>query len=455
MIALQDLVAAARARWKEELALLLLVVGLVGVWTFFSPRIYVARATLLFDAQANGPTESVGSPRAPIDLDQLLYTQADIVTSDAVIQQVIASEQLGGSAAQLGVKTSSGGARQAELLRAVRTALQVQVNRSSNVLVINFRSTDPALAARVANGVVEAYLDTQLRLRVDPAKGYSRWYEQRTLEARAELERAQRALAEFQRVNGFTDAGPMAAETNRLSELSAQLAQAEANAADVRSRAGADAASSVDVQSTQVIQQLRGSIAVQAKRLAELSANYGPRHPRILAAQSEMQSLQSRLADETRQAQASLSVSRNAADRRQAELARLVEVQRQKMISMAGARNEMQVLQRDVESARAAYDQITQQLNSMQLQAQIPSTNVRQLDVASPPLEPASPKPALRLLLASILGGMLAAAYVLGLEWWRPRVRTAVGVQAATGSSLVHHIDFDGSAASAILRKAA
>lgn len=456
MITFPDLLAALQARWRAQVALFLAVLALICVWTALSPRIYVARASLLFDAQSSSPGDDPAAPRAPIDLDQLLYTQADIVTSDAVIERVIREQNLLQAAGELGADLQAvAGAPQAELVQKVRSALQVDVRRSSNVLAISFRSTDPQLAARVANGFVDAYLDTQLQLRVDPAKGYSRWYEARTQEARQELEDAQARLAEFQRANGFTDAGPMEAETNRLNELSAQLAQAEANAADVRTRAGPDAASSLDVQSTQIIQQLRGAIANQAKRLAELSATYGPRHPTILAAQSEMETLRNRLAEETRQAQASLSVSRNAAERRQAELERLVEAQRQKMIGMAGARNQMQVLQRDVDSARAAYDQVTQRLNLMQLQAQLPSTNVRPLDEAQPPSEPASPEIGLRLLLGAVLGGMLAVSYALGLEWLKPRVRTPLGVRAATGAQFVHRIDFDRSAAASILRKAA
>jgi capsular polysaccharide biosynthesis protein len=91
----------------------------------------------------------------------------------------------------------------------------------------------------------------------------------------------------------------------------------------------------------------------------------------------------------------------------------------------------------------------------MQLQAQLPSTNVRPLDEAQPPSEPASPEIGLRLLLGAVLGGMLAVSYALGLEWLKPRVRTPLGVRAATGAQFVHGIDFDRSAAASILRKAA
>lgn len=455
-MALADLIAALRARWREQLLIVVLVVAAIAAWTSLSPRLYQATTTLLYDDRANDPTDDESRSGRPVDMAQVLSTQGEIIRSEAVVRKVVRSEQLLDVAKDLGVgKRPAGIDPETWLADHVRRNLSVDAGRRSNVLAVSYTSKDSALSARVANAFAANYIDAQLQLRVDPAKAYSEWFEGRTREARERLERAQAALADFQRANGFADAGTMEAELTRLSELSTQLAQAEANAADVRSRAGVDAASSADVQSTHVIQQLRTTIAAQAKKIADLSATYGPRHPAMVAAQSEMATLRARLVDETRQAQASLSVSANAAVRRKNELERLVQVQRGKMVMMSGARNQMQVLEGDVASARAAYDATTQRLTALRLQSELPRTNVRQLDQAEPPLKPSSPRTSLRLVLAFVLGVMAAVSWAVWREWTAPRVRTTAGLRLAAGSHFVATIDLEQSAVTRLLKKAA
>lgn len=452
---LTDLLAALRHRWKLQLAVLLGVLGLVAIWCAISPKIYQASATLLFDDQSSDPTNE--APARPLEMDQILNTQANVLRSEVVARQVIEQEHLDQVADVIAGRNASSSPNRDLLLRnAVMRNLDVQVLRASNVIEINYKSVDPVLAARVANAFAAIYVDTQLRMRTDPAKAYSKWFEDRTREVRENLEKAQGTLAAYQRANGFTDDGTMTAESSRLGELSEQLALAESNAADVRSRASSgDATSSLDVQQTQVIQNLRANIAIAAAKVADLSSRYGPRHPQMIAAQSELNTLNSRLAEETRQARRTLNVSRTAADRRQSELARLVDQQRNRMVNMAGARNQMQVLQKDVESARTAYDAVTTRLNSLRLQAEIPRTNIHQLDRAPVPLEPSSPNIKMRIFLGFFVGIMGAVALAAWLEWLRPKVRTLEGVRDATGAAMVEDLDLSKSAVTPLLKEAA
>lgn len=447
---LPDLLMALRTRWREELAVFAVVLAVIVVWTLQSPRSYVAATTLLV---SRDPTVVGEGPSDPVDMGQVLSTEAQIVKSEQVLRAAITQARLGAVPEFAG--GAAAGARADTLAaRAIREGLSVNADRSSQVLTIAFVARDPELAARTANAIAKAYVEMQIRLQVDPAKSTSRWFEEETREERSNMERAQAALGEFQRANGFTDAGAMDGESSRLAELSAQLAQAEANAADVRSRAGAQAASAAEVQSTPVIQQLRTAIAQQSRRIAELSSNYGPRHPTLLAAQSEMETLNDRLAEETRQAQQSLAVSKNGAERRVAELERLTEVQRRKMIGMAGARNQLQILQRDADSARQAYEQVSQRLRTAELQAQLPRTSVRQLDPALPPLKASRPNRALRAFLGVVLGAIAAVGWAVFLEWRSPRVRTAAGVQAAAAGGLVFELPLAGSEITNLLRDA-
>ena len=452
---LSDLIAALQARWKQQLAVLLLVLGLVAVWTALSTKQYTGIATLLFDDQATDPTDALANTGRPFDMAQMINTQADIIKSDGVARSVIETERLEPQAEALFGRQPANTDRMAWMVASLLKNLTVEPGRSSNTLSINYESPDPVMAARIANAFATAYSGAQLALRVDPAKTYTKWFEDRTRDVRDKLEAAQTALGAFQQAHGFTDEGTMAGDSSRLSELSGQLAQAEANAADVRSRAGTQAAYSSDVQQTQVIQQLRAAVSGQTAKIADMATTLGPRHPQYVAAESELAALRARLAEETRQAQASLNVERAAAERRRAELQGLVDAQRGRMVQQATARNQMLVLQRDVESARTAYDNVTQRLSAMRLQSELPRTNVRQLDRAPVPLVPTSPNVRLRLLLGLVFGLIVAVALAGWLEWMRPRTRSADGIRDATGANMVETVDFRDSTIMPMLRRAA
>ena len=97
----------------------------------------------------------------------------------------------------------------------------------------------------------------------------------------------------------------------------------------------------------------------------------------------------------------------------------------------------MAVLQRDVDTARNAYDAVTTRLNEVRLQSEIPLSNVSLLDRAVPPALPSSPNVALRVLLGLLAGLFVGVVTALFLEWRNPRVRTVGGLVSLTGAPVL------------------
>jgi uncharacterized protein involved in exopolysaccharide biosynthesis len=70
-------------------------------------------------------------------------------------------------------------------------------------------------------------------------------------------------------------------------------------------------------------------------------------------------------------------------------------------------RDQLAVLQRDVDAAKNAYDAIARRYTQTSLESQANQTNVFRLSPAIEPLEPSFPK-TFRFTVLSILGGILA-----------------------------------------------
>lgn len=67
--------------------------------------------------------------------------------------------------------------------------MDVVPSRESSVIAVSYKAPDPRFAAGLANAFAQAYIDTALELRTDPARLYSTFFENRAKEARETLER--------------------------------------------------------------------------------------------------------------------------------------------------------------------------------------------------------------------------------------------------------------------------
>jgi uncharacterized protein involved in exopolysaccharide biosynthesis len=97
----------------------------------------------------------------------------------------------------------------------LKRQLEIKPSRESNVITINYQAADPTFAATVANAFVQAYIDTTIDLRVEPARQYSGFFNQRAQAAREKLEASQTRLSEYQRARGIV--GETSAWTSRHS----------------------------------------------------------------------------------------------------------------------------------------------------------------------------------------------------------------------------------------------
>jgi uncharacterized protein involved in exopolysaccharide biosynthesis len=127
----------------------------------------------------------------------------------------------------------------------------------------------------------------------------------------------------------------------------------------------------------------------------------------------------------------SVAVGNTVNRSREAEVRALLEAQRNKLLKLRGQRDEVAVLQRDVEAAQKAYDGVVQRLNQTSLESQTTATNVSVLTPAVPPAEPSSPKILLNTLFSIVIGIALAIVAAFSMEWFDRRVRTSEDVVGA------------------------
>jgi uncharacterized protein involved in exopolysaccharide biosynthesis len=120
----------------------------------------------------------------------------------------------------------------------------------------------------------------------------------------------------------------------------------------------------------------------------------------------------------------SVSKSFSVAERREVEARAALESQRGRVMAMKQSRDELRVLERDLDNAQRAYDQSLQRLNQAGLESRSTQGNIVTLNPAVEPLKAASPNLLLNGLVGAFLGLILGLLGVLLLEFGDQRIRT-------------------------------
>lgn len=431
-----------RARWK----IMLLVFGAAVVGTVLVnallPKSFTSTVAVLVDVKSPDPIAGIIFPG--MNAPSYMATQVDVIQSDRVSQQVVRAMNLNESSAmreQWRESTKGQGNFESWVADVLRRSLDVKPSRDSNIITVNYKSPDPKFATAMANAYARAYIDVSLELRVEPAKQYGRFFEERSKQMREKVEQARAKLTGFQRQKGIVGIDErFDVENARLNELSSQLVTLQAVGAETAGRQDQVRLSAdriQDVIANPLISALRTDLSRQESRLKELGEKLGESHPAIVEQRAGIRELRGRIETETARVSGGVSVSNSINKSRLAELRASMEAQRVRVFKLKESRDELAVLAADVDQAQRAFDGVNARANQTELESRTTQTNLYILNPASEPMRPSSPRTTLNMLLALFVGTLLAVGIAMLMELFDRRVRSAAEVVQALETPLL------------------
>lgn len=392
-----------------------------------------------------GPTVQGSESRIRLHRKNMA-TQMDIITSDRVAQRVVKLLKMDESPVvreQWEEATGGRGQIHAWLGSVLQKKLDVKPSRESNVINIGYSGADPAFAAAVANAFAQAYVDTNIELRVEPAKQYANWFDIQIKVQRERLEAAQKELSDYQQRTGIiaTDER-LDYETQKFNELSGQLTQAEAEGTDASSKQKSGSADTLqEVIQNPLINQLKADVARMESRLKELAGNLGQNHPQYQRAEAELNELKARLRAETAKVASGVGTAGRVSDAKEAGIKLAIEAQKKKVLELKKQRDEISVMMREVDTAQRAFDAVGQRMTQSKLESQSIQTNISVLTPAAEPLAHSKPKVLLNVLVSIFLGTLLGVGAALMLELAQRRVRSADDLAEELGLPVLGRLD--------------
>ncbi|HEX5258798.1 MAG TPA: polysaccharide biosynthesis tyrosine autokinase [Sphingomicrobium sp.] len=461
------------AAWRHRL-LILAVLGIslaLGVLSLFlSHPIYQATASIEIE---NQPTKVLGTEDfqqivSAQETDRLLQTQIDILHSRALAERVVADLNLARNSEFAGAQPSGRVSESAETRAtgAVQKGLVVSLPHNTRVVPVSFESTDPALAARIANAYVDNLISGNLQRHFDTS-AYAKEFLQNQLEiTKARLEQSEQALLTYARSVGIVDpnagageqgapaTGPRSLTTANLIDLNQSLAQAQANRIQAEGRwheaAGTPLMNLPDVLSNPAIQQM-------TQKRAELQADYQEQlqhrkadYPAVQQAAAAIKELDSQIAALASSIRNSIHNQYVTAQQQESQLSSTVGQLKGATLAEQQLGIRYNILKREVDTNRELYDGLLQRYKEVSAEAGVTSNNISIIDRAETPLLPVSPRPLVNLSIAALLGALIAFLVVAALEIFYDGIRTPEEVEARFGVPLLGHTPMLASARNAV-----
>lgn len=421
---------------RKRLALLgfLLTVATTTVVSLLMPKEYIATTTLILDYRGIDPVTGLSLPSQL--LPGYMATQVDIISSHNVALKVVNRLKLS-ETPQLRAKfekAKATGDIKDWVADILLKTLEVEPSRESSVLHLSFSAVDPQFSAVVANAFADAYVQTVIDLRTQPAKQHAQWFDEQMLLFREQLEEAQEKLSLYQQKHGIVVVDErLDLENTRLAELSHQLAVSQERTYELLSRknqfeknlaTGQSYESLEEVLNSPLIQSLKTDLARAEAKFADLSMRVDKNHPLYKRTQAEVNSLRNKIRFEVNNVSKGIESKSSASRKRDQSLVEALAEQKAKVLELKQQRGEVAVLNREVENAQRAYDVAMQRSVQTRMQSEISQTDIAVLNPAIPPVKPAKPRVLLNILLSFFLGGLLGIGMTLVAEFSDRRIHS-------------------------------
>lgn len=436
MLNLQQVLLILKARAWAFVITFIIVFGLVVGITMVLPKKYEATSALVINYKGVDPVTGFAIPSNL--MTSYMTTQIGVITSHRVALKVVDNIKITESAAiqeSYQKATDGNGDIRDWAADFIVNNLAVVPEKGSNIINLTYTSKNPEFSKLMADAFAEAYMQTNAQMSNQPSQAASSYLYDQKVKLKDKLLEAQANLSTYKQVNGITsDVENYDIENAKLASLSAQLATAQGQTIEAmnRNRMASKGTLSPDVVANPIVQGLKMQVSQAEANVAELSRNLSSNHPKMKSASAQLGKLRSQLRREISRAQSNVKNTANIFKNREAELKRAVAAQKKKLLKFNRNRDELSVLQNEVESAQLAFNNINARISQTDLEGSKGQSDAIVLNSAALPTSPSSPRVVMNIFFgffAALFLGLLIAYLKEALD---RRVRCIKDIEDAT-----------------------
>ncbi|MGE0315512.1 MAG: GumC family protein [Lautropia sp.] len=323
--------------------------------------------------------------------------------------------------------------------------LEVVPVRLSQLVEIRFENPDPFLAAKIANQTAESYITADLDARFNMQQTASKWLNDRLLQLRGNLEESERALQQYREQIGLvaTPSSSMGGNVKQLDSAAEKLIQARIERSQIEQVYRQVASKSANryevpaVFNNPAVVAARAAITAAERKLSDASQSLGLAHPEYKAAQTELKLAQDDLKRQAEGVISSISKQYEVARSTERALESAVAASRGNIQDINRKEGQLNVLERDVATNQQIYQTFLAKVKETDATSDFRNPIARIVDPAVPPIIPVKPPKAQVILLAAMLGALLAAMVAIALDQSSAVIRSTDEVEDKLGIPLL------------------
>ena len=324
------------------------------------------------------------------------------------------------------------------LISAYLGGLRISPIVDTELVAIEYVSSDRTLSAKLANAHAHGYIRLGIELRSQSNEEAENFLKERLGELKDSLEKSEVALNDYRRAKGIIPGlmsldGKETVVLDRVTELGKDLTTAQVE------RIGLEAQMQlINSRKYDSMPVVMGDTGVQAVQTdlnsvdadyASMGKKFKPDYPPMMQLEAKRQELQKRLDAEISRVIAGIQGSYQAASDKEKKLQAEMDKERQQALGLNDAAVEYAILQREVDTNRELYESVLERMKGIGLAAESQTSNIIIVDPAETPGAPSSPRKLSMTLRNSALALVAVIGLVFGLEYLDTTLKTPEQVE--------------------------
>jgi succinoglycan biosynthesis transport protein ExoP len=460
------------AYWRLALKYRFLIIGcflaalVIGATlTLLTTPIYTAQTTLQIDREAARilDSEDVTPSENMMQGEEFFQTQFGLLRSRSLAERVIESMALASSNEALeamGVEPPEAGGtaadqaarRKAAALATLQANLNVAPVLRSRLVVVSYDNIDPGVAARIANGFAENFIQANLDRKFESSSYARTFLEERIAQTKDRLESTERQLVAYaanQQIINISEPGTGDANigstqsltSNNLVAMNGALAEARAARVTAEERWRSARSSALmtlpEVMQNPSIQRLTEQRALLDADYQQKLSVYQPDYPEMVRLKAQIEEAEAQIQTIADNIRSSIRGQYEIAANQERSLQGQVNGLTGDVLDLRDRSVQYNILQRELDTTRTLYEGLLQRYKEVGVTGAVTANNISIVDLATPPREPSKPDILLNMALAAVLGLGLGALAALVLEALDETLATPDDVEKKLGLSVL------------------
>jgi succinoglycan biosynthesis transport protein ExoP len=433
-----------RRHWLTVLLAPLALMVPVAVKDMLATPLYTARATVLIKNAApqlfrNSDVEDSNDASEVSDTGYDLSTEYELLKSQSLAADVIASQGLNRnptfthpvppsflrrfftSAAQQPTASSP---ISPALVGQYLSVLSIAPIGDTRLVSIGFTSSDPQLAAAIANAHAHRYIERGLAINSEESDESEQFLQNKLEVLKRQVEDSDAALNRYRRdkdiIPGLISLdGKDESIVSQLDKLGTQAEEAHLKTISLETSdhliaEGRDSSLPAVINSS-IIQSLKGKLNDLNVRYSSMAVLYKPDFPDMQRLASEIRDTRASIKRETDNIVDSIKTEYLQASADERNLDSDLAHEKAVAFSLDDAAVKYNILAREADTNRALYDAVLKRMKDVEVTQDLHASHVSIVDLATPPLGPSSPHMFRDLIAAGLFGliaGVLVALFV-------------------------------------------